>query len=82
MSSAIEQEIETFNSCLKSEKNLTVVVQKLKEIASHFLLLEEENSLNGTFVTLLNLAEAFNHELLIGYKDSINVLRHGGLSTT
>lgn len=76
MSSIIEQDINQFNTYFKSESNFTEVIKRLKETASKFYLLDEENSLYGCFVTFLKLAEEYNHELLVGYGDKEYVLRN------
>ena len=67
--SVIQLKLDQFENHLKLTNNISEIIHKLKEISSRFSLLEEENTLSGCFVTILNLAEQYNHELTAGYSE-------------
>ena len=79
MSNVIEQEVTKFHSTLNLETNLSKFIELFKEISSRFSILEEENSLNGCFITVLNLAEQINDELSFN-KEQYKLLLNRGVS--
>lgn len=60
-----------FNTNLANETDVNSFLSKLKEIASHFTFLEEDNTTSGCFSTLLGLVEQYKHELLAGKNDEV-----------
>jgi hypothetical protein len=76
----LERAVDAFETDLSTETNIKLFLAKFRNITRRFVLLEEDNTLNGSFSTVLGLAEQYNHELLIGA--SADDVRSSKLSAT